>query len=97
MSIPRLEMIAVHMAYNLPASIKSALTNYNIRDIHGWTDSTFVLHWLKGKGDYKQFISNRINKINAKAYINWRHVPSNQNPEDIGSRGVYRDQIPELC
>ena len=48
-----------------------------------------VLHWLNGKGDYQQFVSKGINKINAKAYITWRHVPSNQNPADIGSRGVY--------
>ena len=96
MSIPRFELIAVHMASNLAENIKSTLTNYNIRDIHGWTDSTVVLHWLKGKGDYKQFVLNRINKINAKAYITWRHVPSNQIPADIGSRGVYGKRIPEL-
>ena len=51
----------MHIASNLAQNIKSVLTNYNIRDIHGWTDSTVVLHWLKGKGDYKQFVSNRIN------------------------------------
>ena len=84
------------MASNLAENIKSALTNYKIRDIHGWTDSTVVLHWLKGKGDYKQFMSSRINKINAKEYFTWRHVPSNQNPADIGSREEYRNQIPEL-
>ena len=84
------------MASNLAENIKSALTNYNIRDMHGWTDSTVVLHWLKGKGDYKQLVLNIINKINAKAYITWRHVPSNQNPADIGSGGVYGNQIPKL-
>ena len=41
-----------------------------------------VLHWLNGKGDYQQFVSKGINKINAKAYITWRHVPSNQNPAE---------------
>ena len=33
---------------------------------------------------------------NAKAYITWRHVPSNQNLADIGNRGVHGNQIPEL-
>ena len=96
MSIPTLELLAVHMASNLAENIKSALSNYNIRDIHGWTDSIVVLHWLKGKRDYKQFVSNRINKITAKAYITGRHVPSNQNPADIGSTGAYGNQIPDL-
>ena len=85
------------MASNLAQNINSVLTNYNIRGIHGWTDSTVVLHWLKGKRDYKQSVSNRIDKINAKAYITWRHVPSNEHAADIGSRGVYRNQILELC
>ena len=50
MSIPRLDLIAIRMTSNLPENIKSVLTNYNIRDIHGWTDSTIALNWLKGKG-----------------------------------------------
>ena len=82
MSIPRLELIALYIAYNLAENIKSPLTNYNIKDIHDWTDSTVILHWLKEEEGFKQFVSNRINKINTKAYITWRHVPSNQNPAE---------------
>ena len=82
MSIPRLELIALYIAYNLADNIKSPLTNYNIKDIHDWTDSTVILHLLKEEEGFKQFVSNRINKINAKAYITWRHVPSNQNPAE---------------
>ena len=37
-----------------------------------------------------------MNKINGKAYITWRHVSSNQNPADTGSRGVYENQMPKL-
>ena len=44
---PRLELIAVHMASNLAENIKSVLTNYNIRDIYGWTNGKVVLHWLR--------------------------------------------------
>lgn len=78
LSIPKLELPAVHIASNLAQNIRSALTDYSIRDIHGWNDCTVVLHWLKVKGKYKQFVPNRTNNINANAYVTWRHVPSNQ-------------------
>ena len=32
------------------------------------------------KGSYKQFVTNRVNQINAKDYIEWRHVSTDQNP-----------------
>ena len=38
-------------------------------------------------------MGNRVRKINAKDFIEWRHVDSNQNPADIGSRGCKADQL----
>ena len=64
-TIPRLELIASRMASNLAQNLKEALSNYNIHEIFGWTDSTVVLHWLSGNGGYKQFVSNRITKIKS--------------------------------
>ena len=66
MSIPRLELIALYIAYNLAENIKSPLTNYNIKDIHDWTDSTVILHLLKEEEGFKQFVSNRINQNPAE-------------------------------
>ena len=84
------------MASNLADNIKTALTNLNIRNVFGWTDSAVVLQWSEKNGNYNQFVNNRVNKIKDKDYITWRHVPTNENPEDIGSRGVYGNQIPSL-
>ena len=47
LSIPKLELVATHMAANLADNIKTALANLNIRNAFGWTDSTVVLHWLE--------------------------------------------------
>ena len=96
LSIPKLELVATHMAANLADNMKTALANLNIRNVFGWTDSTAVLHWLEKSGNYNQFVNNRVDKIKEKDYITWRHVPTNENPADIGSRGVYRNQIPSL-
>eukprot|EP00794_Sanderia_malayensis_P010615 gene10617-biopygen7759 len=41
----------------------------------------------EGKDQYKQFVSNRIKKIKEKG-AEFRYVPTNENPADIGSRGA---------
>ena len=46
-----------------------------------------ALQWLKGGGEYKQFVANRVRKIQAHPDIIWRHVASQDNPADLGSRG----------
>ena len=84
------------MAENLADNIKIALTNLNFRNIFGWTDSTVVLNWLEKHGNYNQFVNSKVDKIKEKDFIIWRHVLTNENPADIGSRGVYGDQIPSL-
>ena len=43
-SIPRLELIAAHTLCKLFACVKKALEDYKIEEIHGWVDSTTVLH-----------------------------------------------------
>ena len=58
-----------------------------MRSVTGWTDSTVVLYWLNEKGNYKQFVRNRVNKIREKKFINWYYAPTKENPADVGSRG----------
>jgi len=75
------------MAANLVDNVRTALQGYPIRSVFGWLDSTVALHWIKGGGTYKQFVANRVRKITAKEFIEWRHVDSDRNPADLGSRG----------
>lgn len=87
LTIPRLELVAAHMAVNLATNAKEALTGFPVTSTHCWSDSSAVLHWITGNGDYKQFVSNRIKKINEHQGVVWRHVPSADNPADLASRG----------
>ena len=86
-TIPRLELIATHMAANLATNIKAALKDLNIRLVTEWTDSTVVLHWLRNQGSYKVFVENRVKKILGHEFIEWKYAPTKQNPANIGSRG----------
>ena len=93
LTIPRLELVAMHMAANLCNNIKDSLEEQPIRKFYGWTDSSVALHWTRGRGSYKQFVSNRVNKIREKDFISWRHVPTDRNPVDISSQGCSVDKI----
>ena len=86
-TIPRLELVAAHMATNLLVNVRNALDNIPTPRSYGWTDSTVVLHWIKGNGQYKQFVANRLAKIQLRKEIQWRYVPTNENPADLASRG----------
>ena len=87
LTIPRLELIAGHMTVNLLANVCDALTGFPVSSMTGWLDSSVALHWISGGGEYKQFVRNRVNKINEHADVKWRHVPTQDNPADLGSRG----------
>lgn len=87
LTIPRLELVSGHMAANLVDNVKEALEGFPVEGVYCWLDSSVALHWIKGGGDYKQFVSNRVRKIQEKKYIQWRHVGTKENPADLGSRG----------
>ena len=63
LTIPRLELVAGHMATNLVHNVKDALQGFPITNVHCWLDSSVALHWIGGGGNYKQFVSNRVQKI----------------------------------
>ena len=84
LTIPHLELVSGHMATNLVYNIKEALEGFPARKVYGWLDSTVALHWIRGNGEYKQFVGNRVRKI-QETQITWRHIPTEENP--AGSRG----------
>lgn len=63
------------------------LSRLGVAPVFGWTDSTTYLQWLQGQGRYKQFVPNRVQKINVKDEIMLQYVPSKENLTDIGSWG----------
>ena len=93
LTIQRKELVVGHMSANLVRNAKKALENLPIRNIYGWLDSTVALHWMKGNGEYEQFVSNSVRKIKEIDYIQWRYVPTDENISDTGSRGAKPDHL----
>ncbi|XP_059060728.1 uncharacterized protein LOC131853727 [Achroia grisella] len=87
-TIPRLELIAATLATRLAATVTKTLALQNC-PVWYWTDSSVVLTWIKGDGDWSIFVKNRVKEIkNSSSSTAWRHVPGDSNPADLPSRGI---------
>ena len=75
------------MATNMATNVREALEGYPVDQVYCWSDCTVMLHWIRGEGEYKQFVYNRVCKIRGNNWITWRYVPTKENPADLGSRG----------
>lgn len=88
-TIPRLELCAALLLAQLMQKVKDSLT-IRFHSISLWSDSTIVLNWINSAPNrYKTFVANRIaaiQEISTEAH--WYHVPSEQNPADLVSRGL---------
>ncbi len=87
LSIPPLELVAAHTAANLVTNVERVIETTKVSAVNCWSDSTVVLNWINGQGEYRQFVANRLAKIKENTHIQWRHVPTEENPADLGSRG----------
>ena len=85
--LTRLELVAGHMAVNTVDNIRYALDGFPVTSVHCWLDSSVALHWIRGNGEYGQFVANHMNKIKDHEINEWRHEPTDQNPADLESRG----------
>ncbi|GFX78423.1 uncharacterized protein TNCV_3034661 [Trichonephila clavipes] len=94
LTIPRLELCAAVLLAKLVKRVVAAL-QLETAELYLWSDSMIVLAWLRKEPmDLKTFVQNRVTKI-QELYPNqlWRHVPSDQNPADLVSRGVDPDKL----
>ncbi|GFV26966.1 uncharacterized protein TNCV_1754251 [Trichonephila clavipes] len=94
LTIPRLELCAAVLLAKLVKRVVAAL-QLETAELYLWSDSMIVLAWLRKEPmDLKTFVQNRVAKI-QELYPNqlWRHVPSDQNPAVLVSRGVDPDKL----
>ena len=60
-----------------------------------YSDSRDVLWWIRGHGrDFRTFVANRVGEIQSSCDpAQWQHVPTEQNPADLVSRGVSTEEL----
>ena len=93
LSIPRLELVAAHTLSKLMAYVKKALPDINITSTNLWSDSMTTLFWLKSRGTWSKYVKNGVKAISDLGMTNWRYVPTDQNPSDLGTRTVPPSKI----
>lgn len=88
-TIPRLELCAVEQISDIMRKLKK-IPIVGDAPVFVWTDSTIVLHWLrKPVNELKVFVANRVSRILGTISLEQiRHIPSEQNPADLISRGM---------
>ena len=85
-TIPRLELIATLIGTRLSSFIRRE-PGLRIRKSTLWPDSECVLQWIRSQDLLSVFVQNRIKEIRALEGLNFRYVPTKENPADVGSRG----------
>ena len=97
LTVPKLELCAAFLGCNLLKAVLPILEKIKFipEQIHGWTDSTLVLSWLQEiPRSWNTFIANRVQAIQDILKLkHWKHVPSEDNPADLATRGVSADQL----
>ena len=73
------------MAVNLLSNVNEPLEGFPVTVKYCWLDSTVALHWIRCPGEYKQFVNNRVQKIQAHSDVVWHHVITPDNTADVGS------------
>ena len=96
-TIFRLELTAAALLIRLLLSGKGEL-RLDIDSVYYWTDSSAVLSCINSPHSrFNVFVSNRIGLILTHSLAEqWRHVPSELNPSDVGSRGITPSEISKL-
>ena len=95
LSIPRLELMAAFILVKLMVNVEGALASQqSVKRSKLWLDSQTALFWIMNRGEWKQFVKHRVNEIlKLSDKGDWRYCPSQENPADIGSRGMPASEL----
>ena len=91
-TIPRLELLGALILARFVHSVVPSLPQLN--SVHLWVDSMVVLHCIRNRRAWKQYVQNRVEEI--KGLTNgedWNFCPGELNPADLPSRGVSAKEI----
>ncbi|XP_075150779.1 uncharacterized protein LOC142224887 [Haematobia irritans] len=93
-SLPRLELCGAALLSKLLKSVCQNL-EFSVSNLFLWSDSTITLAWLnKPPFHWKTFVANKISQIlDNIGNATWRHVPTNENPADIGTQGCTAQEL----
>ena len=92
-SLPRLELCAAVLGVEIGGVIQDTL---GITCSRYYTDSKVVLGYIYNNSRrFYTYVSNRVEQIrHTSKPDDWHHVPTDQNPADLGTRAVTAMELP---
>ena len=93
-SVPRLELTAAVVSVRVSALLQKELEYENIYEVF-WTDSKVVLGYIANDArKFHVYVANRVQRIRDHTKPSqWRHVATDVNPADDGSRGLSVEEL----
>ena len=93
-SISRMELIACVLGVRMWNGVKATYET-PLEHVHFWTDSMVCLHWLSEPAKaFKAFVSHRVGEVQRMTKMSqWHHIPSEQNPADVGTRPITAKEL----
>ena len=93
-TIPKLELNAAALLTKMISKVKGCI-DIDIQEVVYWCDSQAVLSCIHSPtGRFPVYWSNRLAVIHGHTEMSeWRYVPTDLNPADVGSRGVSSKQF----
>jgi hypothetical protein len=90
MTIPRMELMAALLGSRLATCLLEELESAIGRvAVTIWSDAMTVLRWIaQQRLGSSVFVNNRLKEIHANTEVEWRWVPTDQNPADLPTRGT---------
>ena len=97
MTIPRLELMSARVLTSLVSKVRRELEEQvETAEFRYWSDSKTALCWIDNRGEWKQFVRHRVNKmLKVTEKAKWGHCPGKENPVDLGTRGVTTSKLQE--
>ena len=95
LTIPRLELMSAKILARLMNIVKKALeAQVTLNGTRYWLDSKTAICWIPNRGEWKQFVRHRVNKIlKLTCKEEWRHCLGEDNSADISSRGAMGSKL----
>ena len=93
-TVPRLELNAAVVSVRVSTMLKKELEYKNPVEVF-WTDSKVVLGYIANDARrFHVFVANRVQQIrDITEPSQWRHVATDVNPADDGSRGTTAEEL----
>lgn len=90
-----MELEAALLLANLYNTVKGAYGD-RVRKVKLWSNSTIVLEWIKTQPNVLKTFVAQVSKIQGLTKnVRCQHVPSEDNPADMLSRGISSDRLIE--